>query len=312
MQQFSIKINAENFIETVERTINILQKERYTGIIKNGKINSGLVELQIPKNLVIVGDLHGDIRTLCRILDCIEYENFLSDTDNKMIFLGDYGDRGNDSIGVLYAICYLKQKCPNSVILMRGNHEAPTEFPFASHDLPSRIVERFGQDAGEVIYKQILKFFDLLPLVTVIHNYLFLVHGGPPTETEKGDFKQLIASVQSNYKYSKALEELLWNDPRMQIKNGEDWEQSRRKFGRNFGPTISKKWLQISGTRVVVRGHEPCQGFKIDHDGMVLTLFSCIQAYPAFEAGYVFITRKQLESVYGANDLARYVRVVNE
>ncbi len=227
-----------------------------------------------------------------------------------MIFLGDYGDRGSDSIGVLYAICYLKQQYPNSVVLMRGNHEAPTEFPFASHDLPLKIVERFGQDSGEIIYKKILKLFDLLPLVTIIQDNLFLVHAGPPTQIRTSDYKWSIAAAADN-KNSRVLEELLWNDPRLHIKNGESWEKSRRKFGRHFGLEISKKWLLISGTRVIVRSHEPCQAFRIDHKGMLLTLFSCREAYPQFEAGYVFITREQLESVYSANDLAHHVKVID-
>jgi protein phosphatase len=261
--------------------------------------------------VAIIGDLHGDIRALCKILDCIEYETFLSNPYNKVIFLGDYGDRGSDSIGVLYAVCYLKQQYPNSVILMRGNHEAPTEFPFASHDLPLKIVERFGQDSGDIICKKILKLFQLLPLATIIQDNLFLVHGGLPTETRKGDYKRSIAAAADNCKNSRVLEELLWNDPRLHIKNGESWEKSRRKFGRHFGLEISSKWLLISGTRVIVRSHEPCQAFRIDHEGMVLTVFSCREAYPQFEAGYVFITREQLESVYSANDLAHYVKVIN-
>ncbi|MFY3742095.1 MAG: protein phosphatase [Candidatus Nitrosomirales archaeon] len=193
---------------------------------------------------------------------------------------------------------------------MRGNHEAPTEFPFASHDLPLKIVERFGQDSGEIIYKKILKFFELLPLVTIIQNNLFLVHAGPPTQIRKSDYKRSIEAAADN-KNSIVLEELLWNDPRLHIKNGESWEKSRRKFGRHFGLKISNKWLLISGTRVIVRSHEPCQAFRIDHKGMVLTLFSCREAYPQFEAGYVFITREQLESVYSANDLAHYVKVID-
>ena len=61
-------------------------------------------------------------------------------------------DRGPKSIEVLYAICNLKQRYPNSIILMRGNHEAPTEYPFSSHDLPLKIMGSYGMDMGKFIY----------------------------------------------------------------------------------------------------------------------------------------------------------------
>src|SRR5690242_10988589 len=103
------------FIEAIDSVVNILQKERrVTRHIVGGRINSGLIELDMPKNLVIVADLHGDLRSIQRILKEIDYENFLANHNNKLIFLGDYVDRGNHSIGVLYTVCYLKWKYPNS------------------------------------------------------------------------------------------------------------------------------------------------------------------------------------------------------
>src|SRR5438445_1630267 len=180
------------FIEVVGTVINILQKERERGHIIGGKINSGLIELDVPKNLVIVGDLHGDLQTFQSILQKIDYENFLSNYNNKLIFLGDYVDRGSNSIGVLYTICYLKQKFPNSVILMRGNHEAPAEFPFSSHDLPLKLTQQYGQKMAKSIYgNKIIPLFRLLSLIVRIPKQLLIVHGGLPT----GD--DLIVSIRS-------------------------------------------------------------------------------------------------------------------
>ncbi|HYL65636.1 MAG TPA: metallophosphoesterase family protein [Nitrosopumilaceae archaeon] len=296
------------FIEVIDSVINILQKERrITRHIVGGKINSGLIELNIPENLVIVGDLHGDLRSLQHILKEIDYENFLSNHSNKLIFLGDYVDRGNHSIGVLYTVCYLKRKYPNSVILMRGNHEAHMEFPFSSHDLPLKIIEYFGDNYEKAIHGKISTLFQLLYLVTIIQNKLWLVHGGLPTEIEYKDFEKLIETAQSYNIHKKSLEELLWNDPRT-IQNGGNWEKSRRMYGKHFGINITKKWLTMSRTKVIVRGHEPCNGFKIDHDDKILTLFSCKEAYPKFEAAHIFISKKQLEKIHNAVDLVPFVR----
>jgi hypothetical protein len=300
--------NVYEFIELIDSVINILQKERNDGSIIGGKINLGLIELDMPQNLVIIGDLHGDLQTLQCILQEIDYECFLSNYNNKLIFLGDYVDRGSDSIGVLHTICYLKQKYPNSIILMRGNHEARAEFPFLSYDLPLKIVEYFGENHEKVIHDRLSSLFQLLYLMTILQNKLLLVHGGLPTEIKNKDFKKLIETVQPDHTHTRTLEELLWNDPRANIPNEKNWENSRRGYGRHFGPNISKEWLTITRTKVIVRGHEPCPGFKIDHDDRVLTLFSCKEAYPKFEAAYIFISKKQLELIHNAKDLVHYVR----
>ena len=286
-----------------------MQRQRHT--IFGGNVNGAMIDLQIPEKLVLIGDIHGDLDTLFTILDDIDFEEYLKKANNKMIFLGDYVDRGRDSIGVLYLICYLKQKYPESVILMRGNHEAPVEFPFSSHDLPYAIVRAFGEYWGKWIYQnKILKLFKLLTLATVVEDRLLLVHGGLPTANIDliCDFRQSIATAQeSSFSSSIMMEEILWNDPCSYPLGKEDWTLSDRGFGRLFGPNISKKWLKLSQTKVVVRGHQPCQRFKIDHDGMVMTLFSCNEPYPSFSAGYLLISAEKLLSISNAVHLSHYV-----
>jgi|SRR5579864_2001219 len=301
-------LEVHEFIKVLDSVISILQKEILgTSHIIGGKISSGLIELDKPENLVIVGDLHGDLQSLQQILKEIDYENFLSNRNNKLIFLGDYVDRGSHSIGVLYTVCYLKQKYQDSVILMRGNHEAYMEFPFLAYDLPLKIIQCFGAEHEKTIYNKISTLFQSLYLVAIIQNKLLLVHGGLPTEIEYNNFKKVIKTGQLDNEHKKMLEELLWNDPRI-IKNEECWEKSRRTYGRHFGIDITKRWLTMSKTEVLVRGHEPCNGFKIDHDDKVLTLFSCIEAYPKFYAAYIFISEKQLETIHNARDLILFIR----
>lgn len=310
LEQSSIESNINNFTRVIDSAINILRNERLTGHIRGGKINLGLVKLQVPENLVIIGDLHGDLKSLFKILDDIDFERFLDNPNNKIIFLGDYVDRGTHSISVLYTVCYLKQRFPNSVIPMRGNHEATMEFPFLSHSLPSEVEEYFGE-GGREIYKKILLFFQQLPLVTIIQNQLLLVHGGLPTTLRYADFHKLIVNAQHNQGPSTVLEEILWNDPRSDIQNGQTWEKSRRSFGKHFSKDISKKWLEATKTKVIVRGHEPCHGFKIDHENMVLTIFSCKEAYTKFDAAYIVVTGRQLQMISNASDLTQYVRKLN-
>jgi diadenosine tetraphosphatase ApaH/serine/threonine PP2A family protein phosphatase len=301
--------NADDFIKIIDAAANIMYKERQYSNIVGGSITYGFAELKIPQNVVIIGDIHGDLNSLFDILKDIEYEKFLADAKNKMIFMGDYVDRGSQSIGVLYTICYLKQKYPHSVILMRGNHEAPIEFPFSSHDLPLEIVERYGERGKQQIYiNRILPFFRLLILSTLIQSQVLIVHGGVPTQCAglTANFKNSIATAEQNI-HEGWMEEILWNDPRQHIKNNNEWEPSRRGIGRHFGINISKRWLRLTGAKMIIRGHEPCKGFKIDHDGLVVTLFSCKEAYPSFEAAYLSVATQQWQSIFNGTDLKPYI-----
>lgn len=64
----------------------------------------------------IIGDIHGCLNSLRKLLKLIEKE---ADT---FVFLGDYIDRGSDSKGVVECILEFKKKHRN-VITLLGNHE---------------------------------------------------------------------------------------------------------------------------------------------------------------------------------------------
>ncbi len=63
-----------------------------------------------------IGDIHGQLGALRTLLIKLDPEK------NRMVFLGDYVDRGPDSAGVLDLLVQVAQECPKCVFL-RGNHE---------------------------------------------------------------------------------------------------------------------------------------------------------------------------------------------
>ncbi len=65
-----------------------------------------------------IGDIHGCLDKLQRLLEVIRYDP----AADRLIFLGDYIDRGPDSKGVLDLLVRLQQENPAHVFLM-GNHE---------------------------------------------------------------------------------------------------------------------------------------------------------------------------------------------
>jgi serine/threonine protein phosphatase 1 len=66
-----------------------------------------------------VGDIHGDLASL-RVL----FERLPELTsDDTVVFLGDYIDRGPDSAGVVAWVRELAAKSPAKIVTLRGNHE---------------------------------------------------------------------------------------------------------------------------------------------------------------------------------------------
>jgi hypothetical protein len=299
--------DAIEFMQLIRQADYLLETDRRNKGIAGGHICGGLLEICNLDNLVIIGDLHGDSDSLFEILCEINYRQFLSNRLNKLVFLGDYVDRGTDSVSIVYAVCYLKSEYPDSVILMRGNHEAPAEFPFSPHNFPYDLEKRYGNHWRE-IYRGILSVFKKLTIATLVKQKLLLVHGGLPTEQGlTSNFRESIAYAHETQARNSVLEEILWNDPRL-IPGNKDHERSSRGLGKYFGPAITRNWLQATDTKAIIRGHEPCQGFKLDHDNMIMTLFSCRDVYPNSSAAYLELDGAAIDVIKDAQDLSAYVK----
>lgn len=68
---------------------------------------------------IIIGDVHGCYDELIALLTRINF----NDREDKIIFLGDYTDRGTQSYEVYRLLRGLKQQMENRCVLLYGNHE---------------------------------------------------------------------------------------------------------------------------------------------------------------------------------------------
>jgi serine/threonine protein phosphatase 1 len=69
---------------------------------------------------VAIGDIHGQVKPLCDLLERVRPNVGSGDT---VVFLGDYIDRGRDTKACIDAILEFIDSVPAQVVCLRGNHE---------------------------------------------------------------------------------------------------------------------------------------------------------------------------------------------
>jgi serine/threonine protein phosphatase 1 len=66
----------------------------------------------------VIGDIHGCLDELARLLENLPLEAY-----DRLVFLGDYIDRGPDSKGVVSYLLNCQSTLPQTMIFLKGNHE---------------------------------------------------------------------------------------------------------------------------------------------------------------------------------------------
>jgi len=267
LAELATESNVEEFLRLVRKVSRQLATEN--GIVGSLKITGRLIEAAPVGEAIIVGDLHGDLKSLVHILEASNFLGKMKNRDNiLLIFLGDYGDRGTHSPEVYYVVLKLKEMFPERVILMRGNHEGPPDLLAYPHDLPIQMKNKFGNKGSEA-YLKLRELYNHLYTGVIIKERYVLLHGGAPSQaTSIND----IAYAHEKHPRERHLEEILWNDPWTGIKGT---IASPRGAGRLFGEDVTNKLLTMLNVKALIRGHESCpDGYKSIHGGRVLTLFS--------------------------------------
>jgi serine/threonine-protein phosphatase PP1 catalytic subunit len=130
-----------------------------------------LLALDGPFN--ILGDIHGQFEDLVRIFEITGYPG-----SAQFLFLGDYVDRGKQSLETITLLLCYKIKYPNSIHLLRGNHESSSVNRGSFFNLVYGFYDECKRRSNTRVWKEFANTFNCLPLAAVISNAIFCVHGG--------------------------------------------------------------------------------------------------------------------------------------
>jgi len=220
------------------------------------------------------GDLHGDIVTVYDLWSKIGIQEILS--NYKLVFLGDYVDRGSKQLEALLLPLALKARRPHEVVVLRGNHEPVSGIEPLPHDFKHYLNRRF-KGKGERLYKLAQQLFDSMPISLLVKKSVVAFHGGPPTVLVRRGCEEMSCLYDERLKRL-VYEEILWNDP-AEICSWDDppetcWAPSPRGKGFLWGPAITRALLKYTKTLFLVRANTPVEGVKLFHNDHGISVFS--------------------------------------
>ncbi|HDI01914.1 MAG TPA: serine/threonine protein phosphatase, partial [Candidatus Bathyarchaeota archaeon] len=150
----AMRARGDDLAELAERVASILASEE--GHVGAAEVVGRLIKLPSSGKAIVVGDIHGDLASLQHILRETQFIKRVEGGEELwLVFLGDYGDRGQRSPEVYYVVLKLKELFPSHVVLLRGNHEGPPDILAVPHDLPYYLMAKFGRDEGLRAYKEL-------------------------------------------------------------------------------------------------------------------------------------------------------------
>ncbi|CAP20911.1 Protein CBG24259 [Caenorhabditis briggsae] len=219
-----------------------------------------LIEIDGPVR--ICGDLHAQFPDLIRLFAQGGFP-----PDSNYLFLGDYVDRGAYNLEVLLLCLSYKARYPNNFIMLRGNHEQAhinSQFGFKEE-----IFTRKGEFAP-VIYAEITKMMDVMPIVGLIGGRILCMHGGLSKHLKSlEDLRNL--KCPFNLEEECLENDLMWSDPG----SVKGWEPNTRGASFTFGEDVVHEYCKMLDIDLIVRGHQVVQdGYEFFANKKLVTVFS--------------------------------------
>ncbi|KAM3186365.1 Serine/threonine-protein phosphatase PP1-gamma catalytic subunit A [Hymenolepis weldensis] len=280
------------------KTVQLSETEIRTLTIKARDIflqQPTLLELEAP--VKICGDVHGQYYDLLRLF---EYGGFPPAAN--YLFLGDYVDRGKQSLETICLLLAYKIKFPENFFLLRGNHEC------ASINRIYGFYDECKRRYNIKLWKLFTDCFNCLPIAAIIDEKIFCCHGGLSPELHSMDqIRKLQRPV--DVPDQGLLCDLLWSDPDKDVVS---WGENDRGVSYTFGSDIVVKFLAKHDFDLICRAHQKLiakwywpQLFPLNYSNT--SIHNGVETLPPLtflthvvEDGYEFFAKRQLVTLFSA------------
>ena len=244
-QELSIKGDECNYI--IDKSYEIIQKEE------------SLLKIQAP--LYICGDIHGQYYDLLRVFDILNYP-----PQSTFLFLGDYVDRGKQSLECLLLLLCLKIQYPDKILLLRGNHEC---------EALNKIYGFYDECKRRLsikCFKKITNLFNMMPISALINENILCMHGGLSKDLQ--DIEQINKILRpTDIPNEGLLCDLLWSDPNENLT--EDFGINERNISITFSKDYVKNFVEKNNLDLICRAHQVVEeGFEFFADMKLVTVFT--------------------------------------
>jgi serine/threonine-protein phosphatase 6 catalytic subunit len=239
--------------------------DRYIDLLKDGqclperdlrqvceKVKEILIEESnvqpVSAPVTVCGDVHG------QFYDVLELFRTGGDIPGtSYVFIGDFVDRGYNSVETFELLMCLKIKYPANITLLRGNHESrQITLVYGFFD---EIVRKYGNANP---WKYCTDVFDYLGLAALIEGKVLCIHGGLSPDIKTMDHIRTIER-KVEIPHEGPFCDLMWSDP----EDIETWQMSPRGAGWQFGSKVTKEFNHLNGLDLVARAHQLVQeGYK--------------------------------------------------
>lgn len=197
--------------------------------------------------VIICGDIHGQFYDLMEL-----FRTGGEIPNSRYVFLGDYVDRGYNSVETLELLLCLKLKYPGHITLLRGNHES------RQISLSYGFYEEISKKYGNVNpWRYFTEVFDYFSIAAIIEGKVFCIHGGLSPLISTIDQIRLI-NRKMEIPHEGAFCDLMWSDP----DDIETWILSNRGAGYIFG------WKVVNEVR------------KVFNCSLIILMISSLSAVP--------------------------------
>ena len=200
-----------------------------------------LLRLEAP--ITIFGDLHGQFSDM---------QNFLKKSgdppETQILFLGDYVDRGHNSIEILMQLFSLKILYPDKIWFLRGNHECKEISRL--YGFYDECCSRYDESLWDIFND----VFDYFPIAAIVGQRIFCVHGGLSQQlSEVSQIEEMKRPIDIPERG--LIVDLLWSDP----SDHDGWLVSERGTSFTFGPDVVDTFLARNKLDLVCRAHQVTQ-----------------------------------------------------